>query len=139
MYVSEGPPPPRVPPPWEEEGSEQASASCAELGGAPPLRSAFGEEARVAHDVQTIRMVQAAPATLTQVLRFARLNLTTPLNCTDAEVGCVPAARGDDPSRDIVRLVHNGKASTKLDLSSATAAEITLLRRSATPPTRRCS
>ena len=124
MYVSEGPPPPRVPPPWEEEGSEQASASCAELGGAPPLRSAFGEEARVAHDVQTIRMVQAAPATLTQVLRFARLNLTTPLNCSDADVGCVPAARGDDPSRDIVRLVHNGKASTKLDLSSATAAEI---------------
>ena len=66
---------------WEL-GQGQPAASCAELtGGGAPLEVAFGEEASVAHDVQTITMALPSTSKLTQRLTFTAIDCPPDTDC----------------------------------------------------------
>ena len=54
-------------------GLGQTLASCAELLPPAPRETAFGEEASVAHEVQTLTLRQTAPATVSQRLTFTAI------------------------------------------------------------------
>ena len=56
----------------------QSAASCNELGNDQPFTTPFGEEARVAKDVQRLTFMQLAPTKLTQQITLTRMECIAP-------------------------------------------------------------
>ena len=90
----------------------QSVASCAELSGDKPLLTPFGEEARVANEMQRLTFTQP-PAKLTQDITMTRI---------DCEEG-VDCSIGSWTNPGTVKLLYAGQSSSALSVK-ASASEI---------------